>query len=852
MNIYDDAEVEAGFVEVPFWNSYENCTLNVYGGALTANAPDWTGAPIIVGKQTDKLTDRVRGVMNVSGGVVTAEGKINVGYGATGGNASRETASVLDISGGTVSGTGMEIGEFQDSAAGLVSVSGGELSLSGDLNIAKKNASWGEVNVSGGVLSAAGTVRVGNNSGALYAAFNISGGTVDVGTLSVARDCDGTVSLTGGKLYATKIEQSSSAPDAAVSRLYSNGGEIVAKSDNDSFMTRLDEVMLGTGGLTIDDGGYTVKLTDTCTFKGIGGITKKGAGMVKLDSTYNAHGVISVEAGTLRLPANATIYCEGTNIAENATLNLNGATIVIVTKKIVSSVWTNAAGDRDAANPRNWTSEVVYFDEYGNEAISGTFAAVAPAGDTHVRILVDDSMPSDIGGLDVGDISYLVSDDISLVASFDSTYDNYAAQNLVAAGDLKILNNLNGLLKAADAWYDPSDAATLAIGDDGFVSAVANKGYRGSAMDAKRRSSSGAAVVSADEFRINGLNTLVFTNNYGYTSAEKLGTLDDDQPRALFAVSARQVIGDFAATVEGDPEHNSAEVMGIEIANAGFTGADQPGYCGLDQVNWGNRARMHVVKDDGAEKSDHEASFGSSPEGRPIVLALNAKATSASSAERYWSDNDHIFKRNKKEVTYRKLVGGADMGVDYGWRAQWDCKSKGRLGEALAYRRDLSDTAAAAVEAYLAAKWLGDESAAPAVGPTKIERLDLEDAAVDFDGADVELGMLGGSGTVTNAASMKVGALAFGLGANGEAQKISLSTDVNMVGADVEISPELFAAVNIAAEPIVLLETTGELVSGANRHYAVGGKRYAVRQRNENGTAMLVLGKEKGLAVILQ
>ena len=854
VNIYDDAEVEAGFVEVSFWNSFENCTLNVYGGALTANAPDWTGAPIIVGKQASADNEKVRGVMNVSGGVVTSVGDIKVGYGATGGAASRESASRLDISGGKVVGNSLGVAEFQSSAAGLVSVSGGELSLSGDLNISGKSQSWGEVAVSGGSITVPGTIRVGNHADALHSVFVISGGTVDVGTLSVARDCDGTVSLTGGKLYATKIEQSSSAPAAAVSCIYSDGGEIVAKSDNDSFMTRLDDVSLGAGGLTIDDAGCTVKLTSTCTFSGVGGITKKGSGTVKLDSTYNAHGVIAVKEGTLRLPANATIYCEGTNVAQGATLNLNGATIVIVTKKIVSSVWTNAGGDGDTMNPQNWRSDVAYFGEDGEEipALAAAYDFVSPSLETSVRIPVGPDMPSNVSGLNVASLSYVVDSDVSFIISFDSTYDEYEAGDIVATGEVKVLNSLNGLLKAADAWYDPSDAVTLTIGDDGFVSAVANKGYRGSAMDAKRRSSSGAAVVSADEFRINGLNTLVFTNNYGYTSAEKLGTLDDDQPRALFAVSARQVIGDFAATVEGDPEHNSAEVMGIEIANAGFTGADQPGYCGLDQVNWGNRARMHVVKDDGEEKSDYEASFGSSPEGRPIVLTLNAKATSASSAERYWSDNDHIFKRNTNEVTYQKLVGGADMGVDYGWRAQWNCKSKGRLGEALAYKRDLSDAASEAVEKYLAAKWLGDESAVAVASATEIERLFLEDAKVDFDGADVVVGTLGGFGEIVNAKSMDIRTLSFEYDAEKSCAAISFAGDLNISETEVTISPALFAAVKAVNEPVSLLETSGKIVAGNRRHYVYATRRYVVWAENGADGGVLKIGMERGLSLCIR
>ena len=152
--------------------------------------------------------------------------------------------------------------------------------------------------------------------------------------------------------------------------------------------------------------------------------------------------------------------------------------MVTVTKKIVSSVWTGAAGDGDVSNPANWRSAVAFFDTDGNEIaeIAETYDGVAPAEDTPVRVPAG----LDLGGLVTGEVSYVVDSDISLVAGFDATYENYAAGRLVATENLKILNNLNGLLKSAVAWYDPSDVATLTVGDDGFVKTVANKGYLGS------------------------------------------------------------------------------------------------------------------------------------------------------------------------------------------------------------------------------------------------------------------------------------------------------------------------------------------------------------------------------------
>ncbi len=851
VNIYNDATVDAGFVEVGFWNSHQDCSLNVYGGNLIASSNDWAGS-IVIGKQSESPNHPVKGEMNVYGGNVYAFDSIKIGYGPTV-NPCRETASVLNIEGGRTTGVLMELGGHQPTASGYVSVSCGELALSGDMNIACHDNTWCEVDVSGGSLSVGGTLRVGNDAEALHAAMTVSGGEVDVDTLSIARQCDGTVNLTGGTVYATKIEQSSSAPESAVSRIYANGGEIVAKEDNDSFMTRLDEVYLGASGLVIDDGGYTVKATDTCAFTGIGGITKEGTGTLKLDAAYNAHGVINVLSGTLRLPANATVYCEGVNVAENATLNYNNATVVTVTKKAISSVWTGAAGDGDVSNPANWRSDVAFFDEDGNEIaeIAATYEGVAPAEDTPVRVPAG----LDLGGLVTGEVSYVVDSDISLVAGFDATYENYAVGSLVATGNLKILNNLNGLLKSAVAWYDPSDVATLTVGDDGFVKTVANKGYLGSKMNAQAREQNNSAVLASDELKQNGLNVLVFTNNVGYTSAEKLGTIADNQPRALFVVSARQVIGDFAIDYESFPDDEKnikVEVMGIEIADTSHTDGNQPGVCGIDQVGWGNRTKMHVAKDGSDEQQQAEAGFGAAPYGRAVVLAMNAKATSVSSAQRYRSDDGQSFVRDTNSAEYQKLFGGENMSVDYGWRAEWSCRSRGRLGEALAFTRDLGSDAAEAVESYLAAKWLGDESAAVAIGTTSLGSLVLENSEVDFDGAAVEIGTLSGSGSIVNASSLDVDAVSFDLDPDGALPCISLSVSLDLSESSIDVSPDVLSLVGEADAPVALIETTVSLAIGQRRRFTAGNRRYVVFSETKDGVSRLMAGRDAGFAVTLR
>ena len=711
VNIYDDATVDAGFVEVGFWNSHQDCSLNVYGGNLIASSNDWAGS-IRIGMQSENENYSVKGEMNVYGGTVSASDSIKIGYGYTL-NPCRETASVLNIEGGRTTGVSMELGGFQPTASGYVSVSCGELALSGDVNIACQDNAWCEVDVSGGLLSVGGTLRVGNDAEALHAAMTVSGGVVDVGTLSIARHCDGTVNLTGGSVSATKIEQDSSAPESAVSRIYANGGKIVAKSDNDSFMTRLDEVCLGASGLVIDDGGHTVKATGTCTFTGIGGITKEGTGTLKLDAAYNAHGVINVLSGTLRLPANATVYCEGVNVAENATLNTNNATVVTVTKKIVSSVWTNASGDGNAANAANWQSHIKYFLEDGTEKedLAKVLDGVLPTADTDVAIPASSATHPDMSALAAKSVTFVVSNDIAL------------------RGDCSVPE----IVKTAVAWYDPDDSSTVEVNESGRVVAVKNKGTAGNVLD----------LVPYDENSLpsyGAANMIATRRVFGHYNEEKgLGSNGfydfGTSGLTLFSVLERH-------------EEGEGQVFGIEV-QSGYDWDDR-GLAGIAQWPSWSRGRLMVdcITNNAPgllviENLQNDAL-------KPYIWCIAAGPTSASGFGVYKDANGDLATVSGTDLEYDSL-GASDhengkRKVFLGMRRENPAGSSGYVGESMIFNRKLTDEEQAAVRDYLYTKWYtaADMSNIPA-------NLTLEnDARIDFGGGSWAFDKIT-AGTIGNA-----------------------------------------------------------------------------------------------------
>ena len=712
VNIYDDATVDAGFVEVGFWNSHQDCSLNVYGGNLIASSNDWAGS-IRIGMQSQNENYSVKGEMNVYGGTVFATNSIKIGYGYTL-NPCRETASVLNIEGGRTTGVSMELGGFQPTASGYVSVSCGELALSGDVNIACQDNAWCEVDVSGGSLSVGETLRVGNDAEALHAAMTVSGGVVDVGTLSIARHCDGTVNLTGGSVSATKIEQDSSAPESAVSRIYANGGEIVAKDNNESFMTRLDEVCLGASGLVIDDGGHTVKATGTCTFTGIGGITKEGTGTLKLDAAYNAHGVINVLSGTLRLPANATVYCEGVNVAENATLNTNNATVVTVTKKIVSSVWTNASGDGNAANAANWQSHIKYFLEDGTEKedLAKVLDGVLPTADTDVAIPASSATRPDMSALAAKSVTFVVSNDIAL------------------RGDCSVPE----IVKTAVAWYDPDDSSTVEVNESGRVVAVENKGTAGNVLD----------LVPYDENSLpsyGAANMIATRRVFGHYNEEKgLGSNGfydfGTSGLTLFSVLERH-------------EEGEGQVFGIEV-QSGYDWDDR-GLAGIAQWPSWSRGRLMVdcITNNAPgllviENLQNDAL-------KPYIWCIAAGPTSASGFGVYKDANGDLATVSGTDLEYDSL-GASDheegkRKVFLGMRRENPTGSSGYVGESMIFNRKLTDEEQAAVRDYLYTKWYtaADMSNIPA-------NLTLEnDARLDFGGGSWTFDKITGAGTIGNA-----------------------------------------------------------------------------------------------------
>jgi T5SS/PEP-CTERM-associated repeat protein/autotransporter-associated beta strand protein len=191
---------------------------------------------------------------------------LNVGYGGTG-NLTIANNGNVTVSGNTTVG-------FQAGANGtvLVTDAGSVLNAGANLNIG---------------TSGNGTVTVNNS------------GQVNAGQISLGNN--GTVNLNSSGVLAT-----SGLNTTGTGALSFNGGTLTATANSSAFVANFTtgQVVLGSNGGTINDGGFDVTINSPIS--GNGNFTKTGTGTVTLNAAAasNYTGQTNVNQGTLNLAGN--------------------------------------------------------------------------------------------------------------------------------------------------------------------------------------------------------------------------------------------------------------------------------------------------------------------------------------------------------------------------------------------------------------------------------------------------------------------------------------------------------------------------------------------------------------------
>ena len=305
--------------------------------------------------------------------------------------------------------------------------------------------------------------------------------------------------------------------------------------------------------------------------------------------------------------------------------------------------------------------------------------------------------------------------------------ENTISPVTVTEGTLRLAPSAEAIAALAPAvWYDPSDPATVTTDAAGRATALANKGTRGTSMDAGVQSNfqGPLLVTGADSYSAAGRPMLkIDSNTTGLRSASNTG-ISGAMPRILIAVLSRDV----------------------------GTGSD-------DQqavVAFGNQSATRAMY----ELTDRAFGncFGNNSDDLSISPVLPPAAANVYMMEATAADIITGWRSGGVPSKVSKVLGGDWVTVDtpicLGYRPHTHRTTfRGQVGEVLLFDRLLSERERADVEDYLVNKW------------TRADGADgLFDGAV-FDvaaGATLDLGGARSGVTVTGSGTLANGTLGAG------------------------------------------------------------------------------------------
>jgi autotransporter-associated beta strand protein/T5SS/PEP-CTERM-associated repeat protein len=315
--------VSGGTITRTATNTGDNNYISDPGSTTSAVNVSGTGSIVIDGGQywLGNGGDSA-GTLNISeNGSFT----VNNNWLAVSRNTSGAPASVINLSGGsltdtgvynlaTSSGTSFTIGSG-GSAVGIVNQTGGI--LTSDSTFVGENGT-GTLNISGGTSFLNNTLTVGTDSSG-NGTFNVnSGADITAGPITIGweNSATGVVNLNGGLLTAASVLGGSS---TAAKTFNFNGGTLEPSGSTTSFMSGLTTANVEAGGAIINTNGDAITIAQPLVHAAAlgatpdGGLSVSGGGTLTLVGADTYTGGTNVTAGTLvigaagALPANSAV-----------------------------------------------------------------------------------------------------------------------------------------------------------------------------------------------------------------------------------------------------------------------------------------------------------------------------------------------------------------------------------------------------------------------------------------------------------------------------------------------------------------------------------------------------------------
>lgn len=791
------------------------------------------------------------GVVNQASGRVEAE---RLYLGAAIGEASGD----YTVSGGTLKVNGdFHIGH-QRTASGRMTIKGGAVThSSGNLTIGHEGdgdgMGTGELIVdSGSLVNENGDIRIGEKG---KGTFTMNGGDVSAKWwLKLANDSANanvcTFNFNGGVLKVAKISKGEENNVEGNKRFNWNGGTF---RPNNGDNTPLDGGESFRMDIDIMAGGAVVDTTDcnNTTFshdlRGVGGLTKRGGGTLTLTGAIDLkrgfvveQGSVVVESGKIETVSSEEAPVKQIVVAADASLDLGGAELwvqrysvdgvdqeagtysahngtihVIADSAPAASTWTNAMGDGDVTNGRNWESK---------NAAGATLYDVVPTAETVVAIPYGET-------LDIPDGFACAQTVLSVSGTVKLDAGNAAPE----------------VAKTAIAWYDAADESTVAVVGAQLVSAIANKGTAGEKLDLELYHSDGTYRRACYDYEtLNGRKLVCFTNSYGFVSKCGAG-IGGDQDRTLVAVA--KVFSDTFPNFdsEGNPKYNSEGTeydwrnniysIGLEEGNTSV------GAFNIEDIGWRHNFFYRDWRSDKEVTPLNSDSAADYDWGRPwAIWSMVSNDRTVSGA---FKDINGTVKTSESAVSLALCTSSERGKIMFGQRARGDEPSVGAIAEAFVFDRALSSTEMDALRDYLSAKWFTapDYSSLP-------NAVSLESGAeLDLSGVNVTFAKVYGGGTLSNGAATITDALVITVNDDGTIDPLAVDGAL-VIGANARLVVKN-ARKLVGTNPVVALSAT-EGITGSFASAVSDPEGLPLRSVKSADGKSITIARRGGLMLIVR
>lgn len=406
----------------------------------------------------------------------------------------------------------------------------------------------------------------------------------------------------------------------------------------------------------------------------------------------------------------------------------------------------------------------------------------------------------------------------------------YSISALKVGPGASVVAPVKGLLSSAVGWYDPSDATTVLYDENGGVTNLLNKGVAGASCDMiLKEATSESPYIS----QVNGLDAIVFTNNYGFEATSRVN-MNLAKGRSVFAVARCGETGD-------------QKITPIEWCRGGYTW-DRGQHLRLSVETGKTYAACRYLDDSDEEK---DMWLGANNPGASAAIYISsardlpdAEGTNVWVRVTGYSGGNIID--NKNTAALRLKTGVDNYRISYGWSKGGKSRSNGLVGEALAYDRCLADEESDLIHAYLGHKWVSSEIPAP-VAKLNIGALALDGGTAGFEGSEVAVGNLSGTGTLNDLLSLTVtGTVTAKLAAEGAA--IAVDAPLDLTGTTLVLDESVFALANVGDTATVFTATS---IIGKPAILLSEGDTRKIKV-HKTGTAITVEHVQRGLCVIFR